>query len=156
MSRSNQPSRIAKAAEDLRNRTLSEIPGEMAQLVYLASTRDYNTGHYYHDGLAFRFGDRAAGSALAECHKEVFRKLALTSLEDLVRQLDSYLTSSPSQRAEILENWRKIEPYRVTIPLGCDPLLARLFFSNVRIALAILEDPRAGNPENRQLASQRQ
>jgi hypothetical protein len=135
-----------KATEDLKNRTLGGIAGELAQLVYLASTRDYNTGHYYHDGLAFRFGEEAARSALAACHQEVFRKLAFTSLEELVQQLDCYLLSTHSGRTEVLEIWKRLEPYRMTVPLDCDPLLAQLFFSNIKVALAILEDRPALNP----------
>ena len=46
---------LEDALNDLQGHTLRGIPGEIARLVYLASTRDYNTGRYYHDGLVFRF-----------------------------------------------------------------------------------------------------
>ena len=125
------------AVEDLKHRTLPAIPGEVARLVYLASTRDYNTGHYYHDGLAFSFTEEVAGMALAACHQEVFERLAFTSLEELVQHLDHYVTSTGPPR-EVLETWTKLEPYRVALPLDCDPLSAKLFLSNLRTALAIL------------------
>ncbi len=134
---------VEAAAEDLQNRTLAQIPGELARLVYLASTRDYNTGRYYHDGLAFRFTEEVAASALAVCHRETFRRLALSSLEEVVQQLESFLRVALVPPTAILEVWKKLEPYRVAIPLDCDPLLAELFFSNIRIALAILETRRA-------------
>jgi hypothetical protein len=56
---------IDAVVTDLKNRTLSGLPGEMAQLVYLASTRDYNTGQYFHEGLASEFSGPLASQALA-------------------------------------------------------------------------------------------
>ena len=63
---SNQVKRVSveEAIEDLQNHTLEGISGSIARLVYLASTRDYNSGRYYHDGLAFRFTEEVAQTAL--------------------------------------------------------------------------------------------
>ena len=36
------------AADDLRRRTLSHMPVPLERMIYLGSTRDYNTGLYYH------------------------------------------------------------------------------------------------------------
>ena len=47
---------VEAACQDLNLRTLVHIHGDFARLVYLASMRDYNTGEYYHDGLAWQFG----------------------------------------------------------------------------------------------------
>jgi hypothetical protein len=130
---------VKAAREDLQNRTLSGIGLEFAQLIYLASTRDYNTGRYYHDGLAFHFSPQAAAAALAEAHKEVFVDLALRSLEELVGQLEAYLRSVGTAPKEIIRAWKRLEPYRIAIPLGCDPLTAGFFLANLKIALAIVE-----------------
>lgn len=143
---------VEAAIEDLRNRTLAGIPGEVARLVYLASTRDYNTGQYYHEGLAFRFTEEVANAALAACHRESFRRLLFTSLEELVNQLDSYVSSTRARRAEVLKAWTKVEPYRVTIPLDCDQLSAEFFLSNVRVALAILQAGQEIGRDSRQCA----
>ena len=130
---------VEEAIKDLQHHTLGAIPGEIARLVYLASTRDYNTGQYYHDGLAFRFNEEVASIALATHHRETFRKLVFSPLEDLVQQLDAYMSSTRVLSTECLEFWKKIEPYRVTIPIDCDTMSVELFFSNVRVALAILQ-----------------
>ncbi|MFZ0334613.1 MAG: hypothetical protein WAN10_08990 [Candidatus Acidiferrales bacterium] len=107
-------------------------------MVYLAATRDYNTGKYYHDGLAGRFTQEIANQALAECHQEVFQRVAEAPLKELVSELEEYTKGDYSEN-ELVSTWLTLEPYRVIIPLNCDSLSAKLFCSNFRIALAILE-----------------
>jgi len=130
---------VQAALEDLKNRTPCSMGTEFARLIYLASTRDYNTGRYYHDGLAFQFSEEAAEKALAEAHAEVFRDIALGSLENLVDQLQLYLHSVGADPGETLRAWDKLEPYRVAIPVDSDALTAALFSANVKLALAIVE-----------------
>jgi len=130
---------LEAAIEDFQTRTLAGMSGEIAQLVYLASTRDYNTGEYYHDGLAARFSQESARAALAAHHKKVFQALVSSSLERLVEDLKAYIRSACVSEADFFRLWKKLEPYRVTIPLDCDGLSAQLFFSNIRIALAVLQ-----------------
>jgi len=55
---------VQEAYDDLLNRTLARIPCDLGRLIYLASTRDYNTGNYYHEGLANRFRAEVARKAL--------------------------------------------------------------------------------------------
>ena len=55
---------VRKAYDDLERRTLSGMPGDFARLIYLASTRDYNSGMYHHEGLAARYGIEQAREAL--------------------------------------------------------------------------------------------
>src|ERR1700736_574557 len=130
---------VQKAAQDLHLRTLSKIPRPLDRLIYLASTRDYNTGLYYHDGLAARFSEEVACEALADCHREAFRELTASSLEGLVSQMEGYIASTHTSRGEFIAAWRKLEPYRVAIPVDSDPLSAEFLFSNLKVALAILE-----------------
>ena len=85
---------IEPAVTDLRYRTLSRLPGDFSRLVYLASSRDLNTGHYSHDGLAFHFGQNAASKAMALCHREVFDRLVYACLEGLIEELRSYISST--------------------------------------------------------------
>jgi hypothetical protein len=129
---------VEAAAADLRTRTLGKLSGDMARLLYLASMRDYNSGEYFHDGLAIQFSQEVACDALKACHTEVFKRLAFLRLESLVDELEAYLTSSGLRPEDFFSAWRRIEPFRVAVPLDCDPLSSRLFCSNVRIALAVL------------------
>jgi hypothetical protein len=140
---------------EIERELLQVIHEEIAQLIFRASTRDYIDGCYRHDSLAFEFSDDLADQALAAYHREVFERVALSPLAELVRQLESYLRSLLLPFSEVLHLWGKHAPYRVLPPSNCDPWLAELFFSNVRVALAILQVRRVdllvnnGNPEDR-------
>ncbi len=128
---------VQAAYDDLLKRSLSKISCDLARLIYLASTRDYNTGSYHHDGLAARFRPEIAGKALEIAHRQIFYQLSACSLEELVEQLQTYLDCSHESAADILRIWQKLEPYRVAIPVEVNPAVARLFVSNIRLALAI-------------------
>jgi hypothetical protein len=128
---------VQAAYDDLLQRSLSKISGDLARLVYLASTRDYNTGTYHHDGLAARYRADAASKALEIAHRQVFYQLSAYPLEKLVEELELYLNSSRERPADVLRTWQKLEPYRIAIPVEVNPAVARLFLSNVRLALAI-------------------
>jgi hypothetical protein len=130
---------VQSAIQDLRRRTLAQMPVALERLIYLSSTRDYNTGYYHHDGLALRFSEEAACEALADCHREAFRELIAASLQELVHQLKRYAERSHASMSDFIAAWRDLEPYRVAIPAGTDSLASELLFSNLKIALSILE-----------------
>jgi hypothetical protein len=142
------------AAEDLRRRSLSTMARPIDRLIYLASTRDYNTGVYYHDGLAATYSQDVSCQALADCHREVFRELLGTSLQELVSQLEGYMHSVQQTASMFIAAWKKLEPYRVTVPVESDPLATEFFFANLRTALAILELRQTGRPPTVRAASQ--
>jgi hypothetical protein len=114
-------------------------------VVYLASTRDYNTGTYHHDGLASRFKPADAAAALEEAHKKAFTAVAALSLEELVEELEVYANSAHEGPTEVLRTWEKLEPYRIAVPLGANPAVARLFVSNIRLAVAVLQHRQKAN-----------
>lgn len=130
---------VESALRDLQIRTLAKLDGDFAKLVYLASTRNYNSGRYEHDGLAFRFAPDIAEEALAIAHREVFVTLALSPLAEFVQHLEKYIFSGAVEPDKVLATWRDLEAYRVLPPAQEDPLTVAVFLSNVRIALAIVE-----------------
>ena len=140
---------VQAAYDDFLQRSLSKLSCDLARLIYLASTRDYNTGTYHHDGLASRFSPEIAAKALEIAHRQVFFQLSAYSLEELVEQLRIYFESSSDGAAEILRMWQKLEPYRIAIPVEVNPAVARLFLSNVRLALAIWRSRQAQSPTDR-------
>lgn len=140
MTSSIQSADVQRAVEDVRHRTLAKLPGALERFIHIASLRDYNSGLYYHDGLADRFSPEVACEALADCHREACNELLAVSLQDLVRQMQAYLESSHVPPYDFIAAWKGLEPYRVAIPLQTHPFAAEFLFSNFRIALAIVED----------------
>ena len=141
---------VQEASGDLHRRTLAHMPRPLERLIYLASMRDYNTGMYYHDGLAARFSQEAACEALGVCHREAFRQLISSSIEDLVGQLDAYRNSSHLDPASFVALWRDLEPYRVAVPAETDSLSVDFLLSNFKTALAILEVHQTRRPRREQ------
>ena len=130
----------ARAAyDDLCQRTLAKVTGDLNRLIYLASMRDYNSGRYHHAGLAGQFSEEAARQALETAHRELFWKLTTSPLEELVRQLEAYVQASHEPPEELLRTWRTLRPYHVAIPLDVEPGAARLFVSNLKLALEVLQ-----------------
>jgi hypothetical protein len=142
------PIAVEDALRDLQNRTLAKLDGDFARLVYLASTRDYNTGRYAHDGLNFRFTEPVAERALLAAHREVFLSLALSPLRALVGKLEQYIRSGCARREELTKSWNELEAYRILSPAQDDPLTVKLFNSNVKVALAIVEAAWQEHPAN--------
>jgi hypothetical protein len=147
MAAKNKRADVIAASEDLRRRTLAQTSGALDRLIYLASMRDYNTGLYVHQGLAARFSSEVACEALADCHRESFRELTSLELKDLTEELNAYMRSTGTGADDFLRTWRELEPYRVAVPVGTDSLVAQFLFSNLKVALAILEHQNSRVPE---------
>ena len=143
---------VQQAVTDLETRTLARLPGEFSRLVYLASSRDCNSGQYLHDGLSYHFGEIAASKAMAVCHERVFEELVYCPLEEMVQKLHDYIASTCERPENVLKSWSHLQSYRITIPSECDELAAQTFWSNVKIALMILQSNQKMAPENGQLA----
>jgi hypothetical protein len=128
---------VQEAYDDILRRTLSKLSCDLGRLIYLASTRDYNTGSYHHDGLASRFSPEVARKALEIAHRQVFYQVSAYSLEELVQEIEIYFASSREEPQKVLATWQKLEPFRIAVPVEVNPVVARLFLSNIRLALAI-------------------
>ena len=151
MNRVNTRARLAnpdalKAYDDLWQRTLGKIPGDLNRMIYLASTRDYNSGRYHHAGLETTFGYDAVKQALETAHQDIFWKLTRSSLEQLVGELEVYIRSSAESPEELLRTWRTLQPYRVAIPLEVDAMAAQLLLSNLKLGLEVLQKRRSQPP----------
>ena len=131
-------STVEEAHSDLRRRTLAKISGNFARLIYLASTRDYNSARYHHSGLADRFSPNVAAKALERAHREVFRELETASLANLAQELEIYMRSTRENPEDFFRAWQAVEPFRVVVPVGTNPTSAALFISNVKFALEVL------------------
>jgi hypothetical protein len=129
---------VEHARRDLQAHTLARLDGDFAKLVYLASTRSYNTGRYAHEGLALQYSESVVAQALAAEHRDVFHALALSSLRNLVDHLVQYLRCGCARPEEILNTWKELQPYRILPPAKTDALAVMLFLSNVKIALAMV------------------
>jgi len=149
------PSEVEATKQDLRLRTLEPIGYDFGRLIYLSSLRDFNTGEYYHQGLAHSFSEQAASAALAGCHEEVFYRLALSPLESVLTQVELFIRSSRCDWEKTVHAWESLEAYRVMIPSVCDRLVAELFRSNVKIAMEVLKSRGGVRAEIQPAASQR-
>src|SRR5260370_32863849 len=85
---------VQEAYDDLLNRTLSRVSCDLGRLIYLASTRDYNTGNYYHEGLVGRFNPEAARKALEIAHRQPFFNGSAFSLEAWSAACEPYMRST--------------------------------------------------------------
>jgi hypothetical protein len=143
---------VQKAVEDIQLRTLAHMPRALDRFVYLASMRDYDSGLYHHDGLADQFSQEAACEALADCHREAYNELISCSLQDLVGQIEAYVKSGNTRPRDFITAWKDLEPYRVAVPVPVNSFSAEFLFSNLRIALAIVEERLTSPRRSRQAA----
>ncbi len=137
---------VKNAYDDLQRRTLSVMRCDFDRLIYLASTRDYNSGMYHHEGLAARYGQEQTRDALKASHGDIFCRLVSLSLEALVAELQAYIQVSHEPPDDFIRAWTELEPYRVAVPMEADPTMIELFVSNIRLALEILRFRRKGTP----------
>ena len=91
---------------------------------------------FYRD-QQMRFSADVARKALEIAHRQVFYRVSAYSLEELSEEVEIYLKSSRECPLEVLRAWQNLEPYRIAVPMEVNPAVARLFLSNIRLALAI-------------------
>ncbi len=125
--------------EDVLRALNVSLPNDLSRLIFLATLRDNNSGHYYHPEVARRFSEQIAGRAMLACHQRIYERVVALPIEDLTDQLDVYIATVPVPRGRLIESWTKLKAYRATIPMDTDLISAEIFFMKVEVAVAILE-----------------
>src|ERR1700687_1234953 len=126
-------------AKDISRALNISLPNDLSRLIFLATLRDNNSGHYYHPEVARRFSGEVADRAMLVCHRRIYEQVVTLAIEDLTDQLDVYIATVPVPRGRLIESWTKLKAYRATIPMDTDPISAEIFFMKVDVAVAILE-----------------
>jgi len=134
-----EESRDGDAAVDILRALTVSLPNDISRLIFLATLRDNNSGHYFHPDLARRFSECVADRAMLACHQRIYKQVVALPIEDLTDQLNLYVTTVPAPRERMIESWTKLKAYRATIPIDTDPISAEIFFMKVEVAVAILE-----------------
>jgi hypothetical protein len=136
---SNGECRLTVVTADILRALTISLPNDLSRLIFLATLRDNNSGHYCHPEVAQRFSAEIANQAMLACHRRIYEQVVALALEDLVEELDAYMATVRAPRARSLESWTKLRAYRATIPMDTDPISADIFFMKVGVAVAILE-----------------
>ena len=105
-----------RAAVDVWERTISQIPTTFGKIAYLSSLRNGNSGRYQHYGLAQIYSEEEANRVLRACHQEVFARWLNYSLLQQRQDLEAYLNSIEDERKTVLATWLDLNPYRNLIP----------------------------------------
>jgi len=132
-----KPLPVQEAYEDLLQRSLSRIPCDLG-VCSTSPPRGLQHGKLSPRRLADRFSVKVARSALEIAHRQAFLQGCRSFAGRTGCDLASYLESSRENPEEFLRTWQRLEPYRIAIPMEVNPTVARLFASNVRLALAVL------------------
>jgi hypothetical protein len=125
------------AGADLWRNTLAQIPTEFGRLLYLASLRNQNTGHYEHFGLAQSFGDEESDRTIRQSHEKTFLEWLSKGLEDQKLDLDEYLVSLGEEAQAVLLNWSRVSPWNI-IPASAREVERDLFLSDFQMLLDLL------------------
>lgn len=127
-----------RPAEELWRRTLAHIPSMYGRLAFLASLVNVHTGRYEHHGLSMIFGAEEADRALRQSHEEAFLNWLSLQLEQQQADLELYFSSLPASKKTLVENWRRLMPYRTAAPAWASPAQRELFESNFALLLRLL------------------
>lgn len=128
----------SRPAEDLWRRTLAHIPSIYGRLAFLASLVDVNTGRYEHHGLSVIFGAEEADRTLRKSHEEVFLDWLSLQLEQQKADLELYFSTLPASKKTLVDNWRRLMPYRTALPAWASEGQRELFEANFALLLRLL------------------
>ena len=61
--------------EDILRALRVSLPNDLSRLIFLATLRDNNSGHYYHPEVAQRFSAEVADRAMLACHHQIYEQV---------------------------------------------------------------------------------
>jgi hypothetical protein len=133
-----QAQEVERVVADFQRHTLEAMEGMFNRLIYLASLRDYNTGHYHHYGLESRYSGAAVDEGLRQCHAQAFEALTARPLQEQTQDLLRFFESLKVDRSRLVEVWQRLRAYQMLPPEDCHPLARELFNRNTEIILEVL------------------
>ena len=144
-----------RKVEQHLEQALEYLSAALAQLAFLSSVRDTNTGRYLHEGWYSCASPEEVHGLLQRAHREVFDRVLDLPLAEVRQQfLGHFRTESPSGAEQAAARvWLELESYREMIPQGCSPLDRELFLSQMRSALEVLVIPPESLPMEERGAS---
>jgi hypothetical protein len=128
------------AGEALQQEALTNLPNDLARLLYLASLFDRASGEYVDHSRSPRFGVEAVRKAALTAHQRLFASLTNTSLKDLAEQFAKWATKEPEGFAAVAQEWRANQTYRFLAPPTAFASDAAIFENNVKLALEIIAE----------------
>lgn len=136
------------AVADIWRNTLSQIPSVFGKLVYLASLRNVNSGHYEHHGLALLFGEEEAHRALKKSHSKAFEEWLSFNIEQQKADLDLYLAGLLEDKRTVIATWLKVAPYHTLVPTNVRGVERKLYVSDLTALIELLRNAyAAGAPD---------
>lgn len=127
-----------RVIEDFSKYCLSSIPSNFGRLISVAMQRDQLSGRYRNEQLQTVYSDASIHEALGFCHEELLDRILEMPLEEQAKDLRLYLSSVPQPPPKVAERWLEDEFYRLLIPFQASAYRGHLFFSNLRVLLALI------------------
>jgi hypothetical protein len=121
---------------ELWRKILLQIPTLFGRLVLLASLRDPETGHYYHQDLAQSIGAEEADRSLCNSHHQIFQQWLGFSLSEQRSDLDEFLSFGAAPRYAL--------PYRKLVPFTAREVERQLYLTDLETLLELLKFEHGG------------
>src|SRR5260370_39421510 len=70
-----RPSTEASLSMQIQEVLLKALPNDLSRMIYVATMRDNNSGHYYYPELTRRFSAAVVDRAMLACHSQLFDRV---------------------------------------------------------------------------------
>lgn len=117
---------------------IQRLPSILARIVYLAQTRDPNTGMYSHRAVDADLQAEEVHRTLEKWHIQAFRRWLQLNLESQKVDFELYLAGLTCDTRIVVTTWINLESYRSYIPSAAVVAERDLFFSTMGVLLRLL------------------